>query len=204
VRKFASGCVIAAALGSLAALPACAADISRSYPAPAPYSAFSWAGLYLGANVGYQWGSVANSNTDPHGVLGGLQLGYNWQYGNFVYGLETDAQLSNANDTSGIKFSNPWFGTTRGKLGYAFNNMLFYGTGGLAYGSTKAEWAGVSESHAHFGWTVGAGAEVGLTPNWSAKVEYLFVNLADERYALTGLDHDFASSLLRFGFNFRF
>ena len=68
----------------------------------------------------------------------------------------------------------------------------------------KAEFGGVSESHSHFGWTIGAGAEVGLTPNWSAKVEYLFVNLADERYALTGLDHDFANSLLRFGFNFRF
>ena len=82
--------------------------------------------------------------------------------------------------------------------------MLFYGTGGLAYGSGRIEAIGVSETHSHFGWTAGVGAEVGLTPNWSAKVEYLFVNLADERYALTGLDHDFASNLLRFGFNFRF
>ena len=58
---------------------------ARSYPAPAPYSAFSWAGPYFGANVGYQWGSVANSGADPHGFLGGLQLGYNWQSGQFVY-----------------------------------------------------------------------------------------------------------------------
>ena len=202
MKKIASGCLIAAAL---AAAPAYAADMSRSYPAPAPYSAFSWAGVYLGANVGYQWGSVANSGADPNGFLGGLQLGYNWQSGYIVYGVETDAQLTGADDTSaGVKFSNPWFGTTRGRLGVAVNNMLFYGTGGLAYGGGRAEWRGISETHSHFGWTVGAGAEVGLTPNWSAKVEYLFVNLADERYALTGLDHDFANSLLRFGFNFRF
>lgn len=194
--------VVAAAVGCA---PASAADIARSYPAPAPYSAFSWAGAYFGANVGYQWGSVANSGADPHGFLGGLQLGYNWQNGNVVYGLETDAQLTGANDTSaGVKFSNPWFGTTRGRVGLAVNNMLFYGTGGLAYGGSRAEFGGVSETHSHFGWTVGAGVEVGFTPNWSAKVEYLFVNLADERYALTGLDHDFANSLLRFGFNFRF
>ncbi len=200
--KIASGCLIVAAL---AAAPAHAADMSRSYPAPAPYSAFSWAGPYFGANVGYQWGSVANSSADPHGFLGGLQLGYNWRSSNIVYGVETDAQLTGADDTSaGTKFSNPWFGTTRGRLGVAVNNMLFYGTGGLAYGGGKAAFGGVSESHSHFGWTIGAGAEVGLTPNWSAKVEYLFVNLADERYALTGLDHDFANSLLRFGFNFRF
>ena len=202
LNKIVSGCLTAFALASA---PATAADIARSYPAPAPYSAFSWAGLYLGANVGYQWGSVANSSADPHGFLGGLQLGYNWQSGYIVYGVETDAQLTGADDTSaGIKFSNPWFGTTRGRVGVAVNNMLFYGTGGLAYGGSKAELNGASESHSHFGWTVGAGAEVGLTQNWSAKVEYLFVNLADERYALTGLDHDFANNLLRFGFNFRF
>lgn len=191
---------------SIASGPAFGADLSRSYPAPAPFSAFSWAGPYFGANLGYQWGSVANSSADPHGLLGGLQLGYNWQSGQFLFGVETDAQLTGADDTSGgQKFSNPWFGTLRGRAGVAVtDNMLVYGTGGFAYGKGRLEITGSTESHAHFGWTAGAGLEVGLTPNWSAKVEYLFVNLADERYSLTGLDHDFATSLLRFGFNFRF
>ena len=202
-RATAAACCLIAAVA--ASGPVLGADLSRNYPAPAPFSAFSWAGPYFGANVGYQWGSVANSSADPHGFLGGLQLGYNWQQGQFVFGVETDAQLTGAEDTSaGMKFSNPWFGTTRGRIGFAANNMLFYGTGGLAYGRGRLEIAGSSESHAHFGWTAGAGLEVGFTPNWSAKIEYLFVNLADERYALSGLDHDFASSLLRFGFNFRF
>lgn len=202
MKKTAGYCLFVTAL---AATPVSAADIARSYPAPAPFSAFSWAGPYFGANVGYQWGSVANSSADPNGFLGGLQLGYNWQSGQFLFGLETDVQLTGADDSSaGLKFSNPWFGTLRGRAGVAVNNMLFYGTGGLAYGKGRLETGGFSETHSHFGWTAGAGLEVGFTPNWSAKVEYLFVNLADERYALTGLDHDFASSLLRFGFNFRF
>jgi outer membrane immunogenic protein len=189
----------------LLAGPVRAADIARSYPAPAPYTAFSWAGPNFGANIGYQWGSVANSGADPNGFLGGLQVGYNWQSGQFVVGVETDAQLTGADDSSGAqKFSVPWFGTLRGRAGVAVNNMLFYGTGGLAYGSGRIEVIGASETHAHFGWTAGVGLEVGMTPNWSAKVEYLFVNLADEHYAMTGLDHDFASNLLRFGFNFRF
>jgi outer membrane immunogenic protein len=201
MRKFV-GCLIAA---GLATGPACAADMARSYPVAAPYSAFSWAGPYFGANLGYQWGSVANSGADPNGFMGGLQIGYNWQASQFVYGIETDAQLTGADDSSGgRKFSLPWFGTLRGRAGVAVNNMLFYGTGGLAYGGSKVEAIGLSETHSHFGWTVGAGVEVGLTPNWSAKVEYLFVNLDNEHYGITGLDHDFASSLLRFGFNFRF
>ncbi len=202
MKKYAGCCLIAAVVASGSAQ---SADIARSYPSPAPYSAFSWAGPHFGANVGYQWGSVANSSADPHGFLGGLQLGYDWQSGQVVFGVETDAQLTGADDRSGgRKFSVPWFGTLRGRAGVAVNNMLFYGTGGLAYGGSKLETLGLTETHSHFGWTAGAGLEVGLTPNWSAKVEYLFVNLADERYALTGLDHDFASSLLRFGFNFRF
>lgn len=207
MKKTAVGAVVAASLAAaIAASPAAAADMSRGYySAPAPYSAFSWAGLYAGLNGGYQFGSVSNSNTSPNGFMGGLQVGYNWQSNQFVYGVETDLQLSGSDDTSlGLKFSNPWFGTTRGRLGFAANNILFYGTGGLAYGGTKLETSNFSETHSHFGWAVGAGAEVAMTQHWSAKVEYLFVNLTGERFAATGLDHDFESSLLRFGFNYRF
>ncbi len=206
MKKIAVGAALAAAMvASLATSPAAAADLSRGYTAPAPYTAFSWAGLYAGANLGYQFGSVSNSNTSPNGFMGGLQIGYNWQSSQFVYGVESDIQLSGADDASlGRKFSNPWFGTVRGRAGFAVNNILFYGTGGLAYGGSHLETAGGTESHSHFGWAVGAGAEVALTRSWSAKVEYLFVNLTDERYALTGLDHDFESSMLRFSLNYRF
>lgn len=203
MKKIAVPVLVAAA--TLLAAPAGAADMNRGYAAPAPYSAFSWAGLYAGANLGGQFGSVSNNGANPTGFMGGMQVGYNWQTGQFVYGIEGDIQFSGADDTNGgRKFSNPWFGTVRGRLGYAWNNILLFGTGGLAYGEGELETLGTKESHSHFGWTVGVGAEMALARNWSVKAEYLFVNLSEERYALTGLNHDFKSSLLRFGFNYRF
>jgi outer membrane immunogenic protein len=197
---------VVAATATLMAAPAFAADMNRGTYAPAPYSAFSWAGPYLGANLGYQFGSVSNSGgADPGGFMGGLQVGYNFQSGQFVYGVEGDIQFSNAEDTTaGVKYLNPWFGTVRGRLGYAMNNILLYGTGGIAYGRTELQGAAGNESHSHFGWTLGLGGEVALARNWSVKAEYLFINLSDERYTITGQNHDFETSLLRFGFNYRF
>ena len=201
MRKLTVGLIGAA----VAASAANAADLPRGHLAPAPYSAFSWAGPHVGLNAGLLWGTVDNSSADPLGFLGGIQIGYDWQLGQFVYGVETDLQVTNADDTfAAFKFSNPWFGTLRGRLGFGMNNILLYATAGLAYGSGEVQTAGLSERHSHFGWTIGMGAEVGLAPNWSARVEYLFVSLGSERYALTGLDHDFESSLLRLGVNFRF
>jgi outer membrane immunogenic protein len=192
-----------------AAGAAFAADIRRGpasyYTAPAPLNVYSWAGPYLGANIGYQWGSTTHNPTDPSGVNGGIQAGYNWQSGQFVFGAETDLQLSGANDTfAPWKFSNPWFGTLRGRAGMAMNNILLYATVGLAYGGLKGQFAGISESKAHLGWAAGLGMEVGLTRNWSAKAEYLFVDLNDEGYIITGVNNGLESSLLRFGVNYHF
>jgi outer membrane immunogenic protein len=137
--------------------------------------------------------------------MGGGQVGYNWQSGVFVFGVEADIQASGANDTfAAYKFSNPWFGTLRGRAGYAMNNVLFYGTGGLAYGGARVELGPFSETQSHLGWTVGAGVEVGLTPNWSAKAEYLYVRLEDRGYVLTGLNNGFQSNIFRLGVNYRF
>ena len=187
-----------------------AADIQRGYQrpyaAPPPaYAAYSWMGPYLGANLGYQWGTTTHNPTEPSGITGGLQAGYNWQFGQFVLGGEADIQLSAADDVfAPWKFSNPWFGTVRGRAGFAMNNVLFYGTAGLAYGGLRGENAGLSESQTHVGWTVGAGVEVGLTPQWSAKVEYLYVDFADRDYTVTGTSNGMENNLLRFGVNYRF
>jgi outer membrane immunogenic protein len=179
---------------------------SRSpYTVNQPLNAFSWAGPYLGANLGYNWGSVDNSRTSPSGLSGGVQAGYNWQNGPWVFGIEGDLQANGADDTfAPWKFSNPWFGTVRGRAGYAFNNILFYGTAGLAFGSLRAETFGLSESHTNAGWTAGVGAEFGLAQNWSAKVEYLYVDLADSNFNITGLPNGYQFSLLRVGVNYHF
>lgn len=187
----------------LAATPALAADLPP-YVA-APFGGYSWAGFYAGLNFGYDWGTVTNLGASPAGIAGGVQAGYNWQNGNFVFGGETDLQLTAASDTVGsFKFSNPWFGTLRGRVGVALNNILFYATGGLAYGSGTVDFAGLSQTNDHTGWTVGGGLEVGLTPNWSVKAEYLYVDLTEQNYTLTGLSQAVDSNVLRFGANYRF
>jgi outer membrane immunogenic protein len=198
---------VAAAM-TLAAGAATAADLPRSqtpyYSAPAP-NTYNWSGPYIGGNVGYQWGTTTNNTTNPSGLEGGLQAGYNWQSGQFVFGGETDIQISGADDTfAPWKFSNPWFGTLRGRAGVALNNILFYGTLGLAYGSVKGEVSGLSETKTHVGWTAGGGMEVGLTPNWSAKAEYLYIDLSNRAYSVTGANNGLESSILRFGVNYRF
>src|SRR5829696_5076445 len=161
------------------------------------YRPDSWAGPYLGGNLGYAWGSVANNPTKPSGFVGGVQAGYNWQNGAFVFGVEGDIQATGAEETfAPWKFSNPWFGTVRGRAGVAMNNILFYATGGLAYGNLRGEVGGLSENRTGLGWTAGLGMEVGLTPNWSARVEYLYIDLTDRSYTVTGRDNGLESNLL--------
>lgn len=210
MKKTAFGGMIFAAMCMTAS--AQAADM---YSQPRPYAqqpytvnqpiTNSWMGPYLGGNLGYGWGDVTNNGARPSGVLGGIQAGYNWQSGALVYGVEGDLQLNSADDTfAAWKFSNPWFGTARGRVGFTFNNILLYGTGGLAFGTVKAESFGFSESHTSFGWTAGVGAEVALTQNWSAKIEYLYVDLSGNTFSLTGLPQGYQFNTLRVGVNYRF
>jgi len=169
------------------------------------YRSDSWARPYLGVNLGYAWGSVANNPAKPSGFVGGVQAGYNWQSGSFVFGLEGDIQATAAEETfAPWKFSNPWFGTVRGRAGYAFNNVMFFGTGGLAFGELRDTTFGLTESHTNAGWTLGAGAEMGLAPNWSAKIEYLYVDLANSNFVITGASNGYRFGLIRAGVNYRF
>jgi outer membrane immunogenic protein len=166
-----------------------------------------WQGPYVGANLGYQWSAITGNPTRPNGFAGGAQAGYNWQSNQIVFGAETDIQFSGADDTfAPWKFSNPWFGTLRGRVGFAMSNILLYGTGGLAYGSVRVQnmVTGASESKIHPGWAIGAGMEVALTTNWSARAEYLYVDLSDRSYGLTGTSNGSESSVVRFGVNYRF
>jgi outer membrane immunogenic protein len=201
------GAVLGATLGLATGGPAAAADLPGGpyFTAREPLTAYSWAGPYLGATLGYQWGSVSNNPTRPAGVAGGIEAGYNWQRGAFVFGGEADIQLSGADDTlSPFEFSNPWFGTVRGRAGAALNNVLLYGTAGLAYGELRANTFNLTESHVSVGWTAGLGVEVGLTPRWSAKAEWLYLNLSGQSYSVTGTSNGLAADLLRMGVNYRF
>src|SRR6266704_5004564 len=178
------------------------------YPAVQPRLEDCWIGPYLGGNIGYAWGSVDNNPTKPSGFVGGVQAGYNWQSSPsspWVFGVEGDIQATGADDTfAPWKFSNPWFGTVRGRAGYALNNVLLFGTGGIAYGGVHTEGFGLTEDKALTGWTAGGGVEVGLARNWSARIEYLFVSLNDRHFVVTGTTNGLDSSLFRLGVDFRF
>ena len=194
-----------------------AADVNTNsryrYPTLQRLGEDSWAGFYLGGNFGYAWGSVDNAWAKPSGFIGGAQVGYNWKQLNspWLFGVEADIQGSSADDTfANWKFSNPWFGTVRGRGGYAFNSgyasnsVLFYGTLGLAFGQLRAATFGLSESHTNVGWTAGVGAEYRFAPEWSAKIEYLYVDLANSNFVITGASHGLSFGVVRAGVNYRF
>jgi outer membrane immunogenic protein len=208
MKGFVGGAV---ALAVIATTSATAADLSYGRGAPytvyQPLNATSWAGPYLGGTLGYEWGTVDRNPTKPRGFVAGITAGYNWQQPNspWVFGIEGDLQAAGADDTfAPWKFSNPWFGTVRGRAGYSVSNVLFYGTAGLAFGGLRGETFGLSETHTNVGWTAGVGAEVGFAPHWSAKIEYLYIDLANSPFAITGVSNGFQSSVVRAGVNYHF
>lgn len=175
--KLLSG-IFAATLTSVVALASAnAADMysgGGGYKDGPAYVGVNWSGLYVGVNAGYGW-SANTDYLDPTGAFGGGQIGYNIQRGNIVFGLETDFQGSGISDGGS---SLDWFGSLRGRLGYAFDRALVYGTAGFGYGQVSN--FGFSETQT--GWVVGAGVEYKLTPVWSAKAEYQYFDL-DAPYA---------------------
>ncbi|WP_027575347.1 outer membrane protein [Bradyrhizobium sp. WSM1743] len=181
-----------ACLFALAA-PASAADLAaRPYTkAPvAPIAAvYNWTGFYLGIVGGGAWQNASDIKMKG-GFVGGT-AGYNWQTGNIVFGVEADGAWADASDTVSIlgvsvKSKTDAMGTVRGRIGYAVNNVLFYGTGGYAWVDNKitatAGAVSISDSKWHSGWTVGAGVEAFFAPQWSVKGEYLYRNLGGETY----------------------
>ena len=216
-------------LALAAAAPAHAADLPRPAPpvvkAPvvAPPSVYDWTGFYLGVNGGYGWGqssfdglSGTAGNFNTTGWVAGGTAGYNLQYGHVVFGLEGDADWSNINGSApcvgGVatcQVKNDWLGTARGRFGFAFDRFLPFVTGGLAVGDINANVPGFgSATSTNAGWTAGGGLEVALGRNWTAKAEYLHVDLGTLNCgtACTGTmsNVDFTTNLVRGGVNFKF
>ncbi|KFG69274.1 outer membrane protein [Microvirga sp. BSC39] len=188
---------------------ASAADLPMRAAPPAPIIAaapiFTWTGFYVGVNAGYGWSdddfdSVALADDDNDGgFVGGAQVGYNYQIGSFVVGLEGDIQYADfgregAFVVGGTTYdidNSDWFGTVRARAGVAFDRALIYATGGFAF---------ADEAN---GWTVGGGVEYAFTNNLSAKIEGLYVNL-DNDDDFPGFDGETDFGVVRAGLNFRF
>jgi outer membrane immunogenic protein len=216
-----------AAAVALLAVPfaAVAADIRPPVYKGPPRSViafYDWTGLYAGLFVGYGSGEsrweALGIDSNPKGWLAGATVGYNWQAGSIVYGLEgdiawTDVKGSSANVVCGIastcETSNRWLATFRGRVGYAFDRFLPYVTAGGAYGDVRSSIvpAGVSASTTQWGWTAGGGIEYAVLSNWTAKFEYLYVDLGsfDPGFAAPVVGNiNFKEHLVRVGLNYKF
>jgi outer membrane immunogenic protein len=201
-----------------------AADMAvKTQPVAPAVALYNWTGFYIGGNVGYAWNRTdvsaipnaafasdfpgttafiaANhpSRLTKDGFTGGGQVGYNWQAGQWVAGVEADINYVDSRRSFAFGAGNvvplsvsgslatDWLATFRGRVGFAANNVLLYATGGLAvaelkYNETVAVVGNVSGlgtfaasiRDTKAGWTAGAGVEWGFAPNWSAKFEYLY------------------------------
>jgi outer membrane immunogenic protein len=185
--------VLAAIIVVGAAGGAWAADISPPRPAPAPVVVpppalkYNWTGFYLGGNVGYGWardtaqdGGFSDS-IDLNGVIAGGLVGFNWQAGMFVGGVEADYQWSDQKvSVFDATFRISSFATVRGRAGVAVDNVYIYGTGGYAHFEFKGENGTTSVTENRGGWTVGAGIDVAVVGNLIVRGEYLYLRSLDK------------------------
>jgi outer membrane immunogenic protein len=213
--------ILLASVGLLAlgVAPASAADIARRPPpAKAPvYVAppFSWTGGYIGVNGGYGFGRsdfsapFASGSFDTAGGLVGGTLGYNYQMDRIVFGVEGDFDASwikgsTTCDGLSCETKNSWLATVRGRLGYAAGRFMPYVTGGGAFGDIKNTIAPLgSASETKTGWSAGGGLEYHFNGPWSAKLEYLYVDLG-RGAPIAGSDADLTANIVRAGINYHF
>ena len=233
-KELAFGLATAAVLTSTSAFAA--------PPTFAPPPSYTWAGPYLGLSGGFAWGH--SNQTDPgffiptggggggpvgdgsfslNGGLIGGGGGYNLQYGQWVFGLETDyswADITGSSSGCGAAFIShacstqvDSLGTFRGRFGYTLGTQgtwLLYATGGLAYGDLKGSDSLFNASGSEFraGWTVGAGVETALAQHWTVKGEYLYVDLGHAVLfnAAPGVPEtvSFTANVFRVGVNYKF
>lgn len=217
--------LLAATILGVATAPVFAADAVVVDPViPAPVvTLYDWSGAYVGVQLGYGWADIDRINTggfansfDADGFLGGIHVGANFQSGAWVYGLEGDIEYSGIDgDDAGVggtvdTIDINWMGSLRGRVGYAWDRLLIYGTAGLAFADVEADAGGlVSDSQTHIGWTVGAGAEYAFTDNWTTRLEYRYVDLGDQDYALAppavlDANYDIKVHTVRVGLTYKF
>ena len=200
---------------------------------------YNWGGIYVGINGGWGWGrsswtlgpagtfpTLTGSTSDTGGVVGGT-VGANFQWDAFVAGVEADWDYSAINTASShaicntgagtCQTGNNWLSTVRARVGYAADRVLFYGTAGGAFANVQSTYSGVQTTHTEAGWTAGAGVEWAFADNWTARVEYLYVDLGKFNgscataacvLATTGpalpYSVNLVENLVRVGVNFKF
>lgn len=223
-------CLTIAAAALVAGVSAAsAADLPmrmKAMPMAAPAMVFSWTGFYVGGHVGGAWASADVTDVDGYaggapagtvtsldktGVFGGGTVGFNYQMGAFVLGLEGDfgymglrSETALAGSLSGttVGINDGWYGDITGRLGFAVDRTLFYVKGGWAwyndiarFNTATGSFSSRTGSGVSDGATVGAGVEYAFAPNWSVKGEYQYFNFQHADYTV------FNATLTPFRFN---
>ncbi len=213
---------LAAAIGTaLIATSAKAADIGPHYTkAPVAAPLWSWTGFYVGGHVGGGFSEAnvsafapawpsdpGNFSTNGNGVVGGGQIGFNWQFGpNWVIGIEGDISGTGIRNNATVPVTvlgNPvpqvnheadrnidWMASVRGRLGWTWDRLMIYGTGGAAWadvyyrtnfgGPALPINASVSKNATLSGWVAGGGVEYAVSNNWTVRGEYLYYDFGSE------------------------
>jgi outer membrane immunogenic protein len=212
-----------------------------------PTPGYNWSGLYAGFNIGYGFGSSdwsaqagLSGSFGTSGFLASADVGFNFQSGGLVLGVEGDVDwqlltgTSNSSVCTGFAATaasktaaglacqtrSDWLGTARVRVGYAFDQLLVYVTGGGAFGNVQTRLNGLGEQNTvEFGWTAGAGLEYAISNMWTARLEYLYVDLANASCSNAGpcrfilgtppnapvnASVKFTESLVRLGINYKF
>jgi outer membrane immunogenic protein len=203
------------------AAPALAADLPsmKAAPLPPPVYTYDWTGFYIGADIGGAWaqgtftpvgvGAVA-TKVNGNSFMGGGFVGYNRQYGSFVIGLEGDIQGLGVNrwdPTATFLLKQGILGSINGRLGYAFDRVLFYAIGGVAFSDTTyktAGIAGVSYSDGGVGFDVGGGIEYAFLPNWTLRGEYRYYDFGKHNNAAAAVAFQKTESTFRAGVAYKF
>ncbi len=228
-------------LASAGAVALCGQVHAADLPvnAPPPPTAYNWAGFYLGGQIGYGWGedsgnvsltgplgakpfpaTVGSSSAQTQGVIGGGHIGNNWQIKQFVFGFEGDVDGTSlskltqpiANLQYNVTSSSPVQGAILGRVGYAFDRVLLYATGGVAAGWIHNEYnilgVGSSFSTTRIGWTVGGGVEYAVNENWSIRAEYRHTDLGYLSdgpiiFPYVSQSHNWTQNQVQVGFSYR-
>ena len=184
-----------------------------------PPPVFTWSGIYIGGNGGYSFGTttpslggLSGAGFSTNGVVAGGTIGGNYQTGAFVFGLEGDFDWNNIKGNPsaciGCQASSTWLATVRGRAGVAWDRLLFYGTVGAAFQNVKFAVTAppltnpLAATVNAIGWVGGGGVEYALSPNWSVKAEYLYVNFNNQ--TIGPGTFTLIENVVRGGVNYRF
>jgi opacity protein-like surface antigen len=184
-------------------------------PVFSPVPVHNWTGLYIGGHVGVAGGTFDNNVAllipgpvgEDGGLMGGVQVGYNWQINQLVFGIEADTSAIEVRAATGpASFDEDWLTTVRGRVGYAWQRALLYLTVGVGFTNVEVSTIAGSTSKVQAGLAIGAGVEMALWwPGWSARAEYLYVEVPKDSYfiGLTRMDGGSDNHIGRFAVNYK-